>query len=524
MEVLVRAEALLLAGKLKAAHALCMQALVSDKEQPTALFLLGVIASEQGAYTKAIDIFERAIRRDSANPRLLAHYAKALSFLSRHEAALSAAGQAAAVGAPDPMTLDTIGVVFSRAGRHEEALVYFDLATQGAPDVASFQFNRAASLQFSGRFADAETAYKRALALDPAMHRALSALPHLRRQSREHNVIKALEQAFADAGDDATKRLHLGHALAKTYEDLGAFERSLDWLAAAKAGVQSRADEAASRDAAVFAAARRTAPGAGAANASEAAPVFIVGLPRTGTTLTDRILSSHPELSSAGELGLFALLVKRAGSSPSRFVLDADALAAAADGVDLARVGKDYIEAASARLGSGARFIDKMPLNFFYAGLICRALPKARIICLRRNPMDACLSNYRQLLATGPSNYDYALRLETCASYYAEFARLAAHWKTVLPAQVYTELWYEDLVADFETEVRRLIAFVDLPWDDRCLAFYDNAAPVATASAVQVRSPLYAHSVDRWRRYGDALAPLREALLAKGVRIDPSEC
>jgi hypothetical protein len=135
--------------------------------------------------------------------------------------------------------------------------------------------------------------------------------------------------------------------------------------------------------------------------------------------------------------------------------------------------------------------------------------------------MDSCLSNYRQLLAgAGASSYDYTFDLETTAAYYAGFDALTSHWRAHLPADRYTEVHYEDLVADLETQARRLIDFVGVAWDPRCIAFHENAAPVATASSVQVRSPLYASAIGRWRRYGDALRPLREALERHGIAVE----
>ncbi len=158
-----------------------------------------------------------------------------------------------------------------------------------------------------------------------------------------------------------------------------------------------------------------------------------------------------------------------------------------------------------------------MPLNFFYAALIHAALPNARIVCLRRNPMDACLSNVRQLFATRFSYYDYSFDLLDTGRYYLQFDSLIATWRRALPAARFIEVRYEALVADLERESRRLVAFCDLPWNDACLNFHANAAPVATASSVQVRSPIYTDSVDRWKRYGGKLDQRRALFDAAGA-------
>lgn len=241
------------------------------------------------------------------------------------------------------------------------------------------------------------------------------------------------------------------------------------------------------------------------------------GLPRTGTTLIDRILSSHPAIVSAGELTDLGLAVKRAAGTPGRMVLDAPTLEASAR-VPGADVGAAYLSSVTRAVGSAPIFIDKMPLNFFYARLIAQALPQAVMIGVRRGPMDSAVSNFRQLFATDYPYYDYAYDLRCTARYAAQFCELATHWAETLPPDRYLEVWYEDVVADLESQTRRMLDFLELPFHPACLAFQDNAAPVSTASAVQVRQPLYASSVGRWRRYApDLLAEALEVFTEAGL-------
>jgi hypothetical protein len=238
-------------------------------------------------------------------------------------------------------------------------------------------------------------------------------------------------------------------------------------------------------------------------------------MPRTGTTLVERILSSHPAVFAAGELTNFALVLKRMARTPSNRVLDPETLAAAA-ALDAARLGEAYVESTRPRTGHTPRFIDKMPLNFFYAALIHRALPSAKIVCLRRGALDACLSNYRQLFATSFSYYNYSFDLLDTGRYYVEFDALARHWRQVLPSASYREVRYEEIVEHTEREARALVEFCGLEWDPACLAFHENATPVATASSVQVRRPIYRTSLERWRKYEREIEPLRELLAAAG--------
>ncbi|MFN3816528.1 sulfotransferase [Brevundimonas sp.] len=439
--------------------------------------------------------------------------------LHRHDEARAAAEAGAALMPAEAHTLDTLGVVLTRTGAFAPAADLFRLATGLQPRNPSYLYNLGAALQFVGDMTGAGEAYERALAVDPENYKALSSLIGLSRQTEATQRIAELEARFDPQDADPARQLHIGHALAKTCEDLGRYAEALDWLQRAKTGMRRQRGYALEQDRALFAAAMRTgspeASGRGPGH-DDGTPIFIVGLPRTGTTLLDRVLSSHPDVVSAGELSDFSLILKRMAGTPSPLVLDPDTLDAAA-GVDLAEVGRRYVARTRKVAGESPRIIDKMPLNVLNAGLILQALPNARIICLRRDPVDSALSNYRQLFATDFPYYGYSLDLADAGRYYALFDRLVAHWRDTLPPDRFTEVAYEDLVHDLEGQTRRLSAFCGLDFDPACLTFHENAAPVSTASSVQVRSPLYATSIGRWRRYGEGLRPLLDALTAEGI-------
>ncbi|HEY8520543.1 MAG TPA: sulfotransferase, partial [Gammaproteobacteria bacterium] len=370
--------------------------------------------------------------------------------------------------------------------------------------------NLGSALQFVGDFAGAEAAYRRALAADPDYHRAWSALAQVAHAPFSPEEVAELVRRLERASLDPAAELHLCHALAKQLEDEGRYADAFRYLERGKRRCRPSLGYTFEADRALFEAARRTAGGGGAAGFASTEPIFVVGMPRTGTTLVDRILSSHPDVFSAGELGNFALAVKQAAATPSSRVLDEATLAAAA-GADPAAIGRAYVESTRPRTGRVPRFVDKMPLNFFYVGLIRRALPKAKIVCLRRNPLDACLSNYRQLFPAAFSYYNYAYDLLDTGRYYIEFDALARLWRETASGD-YLEVRYEDLVEHTEREVRRLLDFCELDWHPACLAFERNPAPVATASAVQVRRPIYRTAVERWRKYERELEPLRKLL------------
>lgn len=516
--ILDEAERLMARRAWREAHALCLRALEADGAAARPRFLLGVIAAEHGNIGKAAELFADAVKLEPGVARHHAQLARCLIALNRQDEARAAADRAAALEPRDALTQDTLGVVYSRSGLHARALPYFERAVALRPGDAGFQQNLGTALQFAGDFAGAERALRAAVAVQPDLYRAwwsLTQMSALRPDDEDRARLEALFPAAPDADPD--RALHIGHALARLAEDAGDPAAALAWLARAKAARLRETAYDPARDARLFAAARATI-GPAAAGAPNAAPIFVVGLPRTGTTLVDRILSSHPEVVSVGERTDFALILKRMAGTPSPLVLDEATLAAAAGGLDLAEAGRRYLDAV-AQLAGEARSLDKMPLNVLYAGLICRALPNARIVCLRRHPMDAGLSNYRQLFATRFPYYDYALDLEHTGRYVSEFERLADHWATALPADRYLNVRYEDLVADQEGATRRLLAHCGLAWDPACLAFHENQAPVATPSAVQVRSPIHAGSVGRWKRYGAGLEPMAAALKAAGIAL-----
>jgi tetratricopeptide (TPR) repeat protein len=515
--LLRQAEDILANREYHKAYALCQHVLSQDPNSAEARFLLGAIAAEHRNYRKAAELFERAIATDASIAKYHAHLAKCLLAMGRHADARTMADRATHLEPADALTLDTIGVVYSHIGCHDIAINFFERAVRRDVQNANYFYNLAVSQQFIGRFCAALQSFKCALALDPNNYKAYYSLITLSEQTPHDNHIEKLKALFVASGDAVDRKLHLGHALAKSYEDLGDYATSLDWLNKAKAAKKKEVDYSIDADRKLFSAAARTHDGTAFSSGYPCGdPIFIIGMPRTGTTLFDRILSSHPAVVSAGESPNFAMLVKGMTNTQSNVVLDEEAFAKA-ETIDLARLGEEFVAATRPKNIHARHFIDKTPLNVFYAGLISRAMPNSRIVCVRRHPMDTCLSNFRQLFATNNRYYNYSYDLESTAHYYALFEGLVGHWRKVLAADRFIEVHYESLVADQETETRRLLAFCGLEWDDHCLAFHHNNAPVATASSVQVRQPIYATSAGRWKHYGETLRCLKEALNEAGV-------
>jgi hypothetical protein len=236
-------------------------------------------------------------------------------------------------------------------------------------------------------------------------------------------------------------------------------------------------------------------------------------MPRSGSTLVERILSSHSDIVGGGELNHFASSLVDAVRRRSSATLPRRDLVARSAELNFSALGRDYLARAKSSIGSGQRFTDKMPLNYLYCGLIHRALPNARLVHVSRSPMAACYAMFKMLFEDGyPFSYDFA----ELAQYYIAYRRLMDHWHATLPGVIH-ELSYESLVADQLGESRKLLQFCGLDWQDACALFHRNPAATTTASAAQVRRPIYDSSVSQWRHYERQLAPLRALLDAGGV-------
>lgn len=482
-------------------------------------YIAGVAALGLRQLPLALGHLQRAAHYNPGRADYLAQYARALATAFRMQEALQAADAATRLPCDDAVTCDTLGVVYGRANLHAQAAEAFRRAVRLAPGNADFRFNLATSLTFHGHIDAAEEEFEACLAADPRHWRAHLWLAQLRKQAPDHNHIDRLQTVIAAQPQDDDAQLYLNVALAKEYEDLGEYPRAFGHYQAGKAAHRKRIGDTDASDAAMFDAIRRHFDGIAGETRGDGSeePIFVMGMPRTGTTLVDRILSAHPDVHSAGELNNFGVVVR------SMAQCTAPTLAGTLEGLDVARLdwakmGRDYVESTRPNTGHTPRFTDKLPHNFLYAGFIARALPNARIVCLRRDPMDTCLSNFRQVFALESPNYDYSYDVLDTGRYYLQFDRLIRYWRETMPGRI-LELEYESLVGAQAECTRGLLDFCGLSWNELCLDFEDNPAPVATASAVQVRSGMNRDSLQRWKRYGPQLAPLRRLLENAGIEI-----
>lgn len=503
-------------GEFARARQLSLALLASRPQHADAHFLLGMAEAGLGSIRAALQATARAIDL-APSAEYLAQLARLLVIHGRHPEALQAADRAVVAQPADALTLDTIGCVYSRLGAHGQALPLFEVAVAQQPRHPQLRYNLASTLSFLGRFTEAETQYEMLIAEQPDFVKAHAALSALRKQTEDANHIARLEALLAKhAGTEG--ELHLRYALSKEHEDIGNHPAAFAQLDAANRQHKQRLGYTLDFDRSNFACLMECFAEADyfqGTGTTAQAPIFVMGLPRTGTTLVDRILSMHPAVESAGELQAMQFALKRQAATRSRYALDPETIRAARK-ISPEAVGLDYLAAAAPHRTGPLRFIDKLPLNFLHAGHIMRALPKASLVCLRRHPMDSIWSNYRHLFATRTSYYDYSYDLLDTASYYAMFDQLMRFWQQHFPGRI-LELHYESLVDDLEVQVRCLLDHCRLPWDPRCLSFHENAAAVSTPSATQVRQPLYRSALGRWRAYAPQLEAVLHQLERDGI-------
>lgn len=404
---------------------------------------------------------------------------------------------------------------YTQLGRHAQALACHQACVAREPEHPAVLYNLSTSLIALGRMDDAEAALDRVIALAPGDADAWYNRATLRRQTPERNHVAPLQARLSHPDRRPQETVALHYALAKELEDLGRHEDSFQALQrgadARRARLAYRVEDDEDTLSAIARAFGADFFARPAAADADARPVFVVGLPRSGTTLVDRILSSHPAVHSRGETSDLAMALMRATASAT----DKASRVRQAATMDLDAFGRDYLS--QLPHGGAAREIDKTPINFLYLGLVAKALPGVRIVHLRRHPMDACYAMYKTLFRMA---YPFSYDLADLGRYWLAYDRLMAHWRQWLPAGCLHELHYEALVARQEDTSRALVDFLGLAWDPACLAPERNPEPSLTASAAQVRQPVYSSSVGAWRRHAQALAPLQAQLAAAGVDVD----
>jgi tetratricopeptide (TPR) repeat protein len=475
----------------------------------------------------ALDAIDRALAVEPANLRFLMRRAQCLLALNRRRDALDAADAVERCNPTDPAIWDAVGSVRSYASHHRGALAAYDRAVELAPRQSHFLYNRASVRRFLGDLEGAEADYDRVIALKPSDFEAYLNRSELRVQTAVRNHAKELEVLAMSGIADWRGEVQVRFALAKEYEDLGEYAKSFEQLRIGATKWRAHMKYDLATDVATadwIMTAFPAIPIGSPPNAAADAPIFIVGLPRSGTTLVERILSSHSRVSSAGELNCFAeALVDAVRKRTGQDRLPRREMVAQSATLDFAALGQDYLRRARAAFPDGGRFIDKMPLNYLYCGLIRRALPNAKIIHVTRHPMAVGYAMYKTLFKNG---YPFSYDLREIGRYYVAYRRLMQHWAAVIPGAMH-EVSYEDLVAEQLATTRKLLTFCGLEWQEACAEFHRNPAASTTASASQIRRPIYTSSVSQWCHYEAQLAELEEEIASAGFGTTfshPQDC
>ena len=414
-----------------------------------------------------------------------------------------------------------LGGVLVRCGEHERALDLYVTARHKAPENADVYRGLASVYRFLGKAREAEEACDEAIRLDPHDYETIGLRSSLRTFGADDNHIEELQAIFSAGARNWRGEVHVAYALAKEYEDLREYDQSWEWLSHGAAVKRRHTRYDLEDDLRIFPALEQAFPKSGMESGepghATSEPIFIVGMPRTGSTLIERIISSHPDVQSLGELSSFSIqmmrLVERELNGRKLDRLELPARSAALDGRSLAEA---YLEDVASLRDSRPRFVDKLPLNSLNIGLIHLAMPNASIVHVMRDPMDACYAMFRYLFKNG---YPFSYDLEELGAYYAAYYHLMEHWRSVLPPSRMIEIRYEDVVADLPGTARSLIQQLGLPWHTSCEEFHTNPNPSTTGSASQVRRPVYSSSIGRWRRVERQLEPLRRSFVERGVPV-----
>lgn len=541
-QAMAEAERLQAGGQLAEAEALCRRVLAVAPRFHPAYHTLGLIAHSVGKLPLAVELIAKAIEIENRVALYHRNLGEMCRRLGRLDEAVTAGKRATEL---EPLDIDAhynLGLALTDKAEWAAAIRSYRCALALNHDHGLSWNNLGAALEKQGNLAEAGAAYAKAVKINPAHHEAQNNLgavyseqgrlvdaircfensikanpdfiePHfnlssLKQYKEDDPHLLYLERNIAKVQEMPVKgRIRYWFALGKAREDVGRFDEA---FAAYEAGNrlqheitpcdEVRADEMLERITKVFDrdffSARKDVQG------SDKAPIFIVGMPRSGTTLLEQILSSHPAVHGAGELMDLNQVVMDARENDGQHFPDfvSDLVEA-----DFAKMGGEYAERVWKPAPDAQRITDKMPANFFHIGMIRLMLPHARIIHVMRDPMDSCFSNYARLFN---DTMEFAYDLGTLGRYYVRYAKLMRHWREVLPPGTILDLRYEDMVADTEGQARRILDYVGLPWDDNCLAFHRNKRHVKTASVAQVRQPIYNTSVARWQRFEKHLAPL----------------
>lgn len=501
-------------GRIAEAAECCRKVLGTQPDLAEGHFLVGLVALQSKDRDTAFKAFASVTKIKPDHAAAWAHLAKLFMSDGQVNRADAALLEATRQEPREAIVQDLLGSIYSLMGEYGLAGEWFRKAVASQPNHPPYMLNLANNLIYNGAIPQAEALLGDVIRIQPDSPQAHWSLAGLRKATDDRHIRQM--QGLADARKQHPRvQAFYYYGIGKELEDLQ------DWDAAFTAfskGAQARRqtveyDEASEIEMFKYLEENFDSEWVASGRGIDSrAPIFVLGQPRTGTTLVERIISSHSEVHSAGELQQLSLAVRRLTNhrDPKRFSAN---YFEAAKGVDCEKVGNLYLESSKRMRGTTPRFIDKLPQNYLLIPVILKALPNAKIVHLTRDPMDACFSSYKQLFADA---YLHSYDLEEMARHHGRYRHLMDVWRRRFPGR-FLDISYEDTARDVETNARQLLEYLELPWEEACVRFHEQDRAVSTASAVQVREPAHTRSIGRWRRYETQLEPMRAALEQAGV-------
>jgi tetratricopeptide (TPR) repeat protein len=492
-----------------------------DSTHPEGHFLTGQLEKAARRPIRAAEAFAKALELDPQRYDAAIELAEQHSVGRRNAAAAELLAQYEPMLGNSPRYLDMAGTTYVHIGMPERAWPLYQKANELQPGLPLFQGNLAACGVYLGKIDEAGAIYRSLLERVPAHQRNHYQLARLER-AKDASHVEQMKSVLRSTNLPSDKNIFLYYAIGKELEDLGQWAEAFHYYKLAGDAVTSVANYDIATDLELIdriievcnadwlAAGPNPAP----TDLAGKTPIFIVGLPRTGTTLTERILACHSQVESVGETQFMQMMLRTVSGVETVEGMNPTMIAAAAQ-KDIGMIANGYLDAIAYRLGDQSRFIDKLPFNFLYLGFIAKAWPDAGIIYLRRNPMDTCFAMYKQVFTWA---YKFSYSLELLGRYYVAHDRLLRHWRQLLGERL-IEIEYESLVVDQEKQTRMLLERLGLAFEPACLEFEKNEGASATASSVQVREKIHTRSVNRWRHFEEELRPLREQLESGGIDV-----
>jgi len=512
-EALVRGLRLQRMGNIREAEQIFREVLLKDPANVDALRLLAGVAMRAKQYGDAEALLERALEIAPDFHQGWLDLGLARQEQDKIDSAIEAYERVIRLEPDRPNGYVSAGTVNAMVGRHDEAMALFEKALEKDPSSFGALSGMGHVLKTVGEQEAAIARYRECVRHNPDHGETWWSLANLKTFRFTDEDVELMLKRSARETLIEEQRANFLFALGKAFEDRGDYEKAFDCYSRGNANRREResydpVQTVDLHDAFIETFSQEFLDSRTGTGCDSNAPILIVGLPRSGSTLIEQILASHPDVEGTHELPELGRVARSIGfNRPDRLAYPRAVPDLGED--ELRELGEEYLRRTKRhRETDKPRFTDKLPNNFVHVGFLSLILPNAKVINAKRHPLDSCLGSFKQLFARGqPFTYDQF----ELAEFYLEYQRLMDHWQAVLPGKV-LDVQYEDVVDDLETQVRRILDYCGLPWNDACLRFYENERAVKTASSEQVRQPIYASSKHRWRHYETQLAPMIEVL------------